>query len=68
LPAQPKPEKNKPVRPKANHSVYRGMTLMVVRCESCGAVMTEQRRVGGKLWMYCPNDPALPVRPDLLRP
>jgi hypothetical protein len=52
------------VKPGVKHSVHRGMTLMTVRCEGCGAVMTEQRRLGGKLWMYCPNDPAFP--PDLI--
>jgi hypothetical protein len=79
MPAQPKPEKDEPVaipldpeealrallrvKPDVKHSVHRGMTLMAVKCEGCGAPITEQRRVGRKLWMYCPNDPDCPPRP-----
>ncbi len=36
------------------HSEHDGASLCPMRCQACGAAMTSQRKVNGKIRSYCP--------------
>jgi hypothetical protein len=73
--AQPKPENDEPiaipldpeealrallqVKP-GEHSRREGWSVTPSKCGGCGASMTVSRKVDGKIWSYCPNDPEIP--------